>query len=190
MLALVQGSNRRDNLTRPVIDLLADRLRGAGREVEVVDLVELSGDLLHPGMYEEGIDHDWLAAAETTLKRADGWLLAFPEYNGSFPGALKLFFDALSVRDYSGLFKGRVAALVGTASGRSGNVKGMEHLSSVLQYVGVTVMPTAQPVSLIETLLSDDRRRVVAPETVTLLHAYADRFGRYVEAFNASAAAA
>lgn len=190
MLALIQGSNRRDNATMPVVRLLAERLRTSGREVQIVDLVELTGDLLHPDMYEAGIEHAWLAASEATLKRADGWLFALPEYNGSYPGGLKLFIDALSVRDYDGLFGGRVAALVGTASGRSGNVKGMEHLTSILQYVGTTVMPGAQPISGIDALLSEDRERIVDPETVKTLEGYAERFARYVEAFKASSVAA
>ena len=190
MLALIQGSNRRENATTPVIQLLSDRLRGRGREVSVIDLTELSGDLLHPDMYEAGVEHKWLAEAEAILKSADGWLFALPEYNGSFPGALKLFLDALSVRDYDGLFGGGVAALVGTASGRSGNVKGMEHLTSVLQYVGVTVMPGAQPVSGIDALLSEGRDRIVDADTIATLEGYADRFDRYVEAFRASTVAA
>ena len=190
MLALIQGSNRRGNATTAVVRALADRLATGGREVRTVDLVGLPADVLHADMYASGVEHAWLAGAEATLKAADGWLFAFPEYNGSYPGALKLFVDALSVRDYEGLFGGRVAALVGTASGRSGNVKGMEHFTSILQYVGTTVMPGALPVSGIDALLDEGRARIADAATVAALEAYADRFAAYVEAFSRAAVAA
>lgn len=183
MLALIQGSNRRANATAPVIHLLAEQLQTLGQDTEVIDLVELPGDVLHADMYESGVEHAWLARAEATLKAADAWLIAFPEYNGSFPGALKLFLDALSVRDYVGLFDGRVAALLGTSSGRAGNLKGMLHLTAVLQHTGTTVMPKAQPISLIDGLLNEDRSRLIDEATIAELRAYSERFVRYVEAF-------
>jgi NAD(P)H-dependent FMN reductase len=48
------------------------------------------------------------------------------------PGSLKLFIDACSVREYKQNFKGKKAALVGIASGRAGNLRGMDHLTGVM----------------------------------------------------------
>lgn len=66
-------------------------------------------------------------------------LLVFvvPEYNGSFPGMLKLFIDAVPQQAW----KGKKAALLGLSSGRTGNLRGLEHLTSVLHYLDVTVLP-------------------------------------------------
>lgn len=174
----MSGSNRAGNATRPVIDFAAEHLRARGVEARILDLVELPGDVLHAGMYEASLAHAYLDEAERVLKGADRWVLAFPEYNGSFPGALKLFFDALSVRDYKGLFGGRVAGLIGTASGRQGNLRGLDHFTAVLNHMGTTVMPKSLPVSLIEQHL-DTERAFVGEDATEQVGKYLDRFLAY-----------
>ena len=175
MIALIQGSNRAGNATRAVIDFAAEYLREQGETVEVVDLVDMPGTVLHAGMYEAGVANDFLDAAERTLKSASRWVFAFPEYNGSFPGALKLFLDALSVRDYAGLFSNRFAALIGTASGRAGNLRGIDHFAAVLNHTGAYVMPKALPISLISTVL-DAEGRFADAEAQAYLREYLQRF--------------
>jgi len=128
-------------------------------------------------MYESAEDHPYLVAAEAALRDAKRWIFVFPEYNGSFPGALKLLIDALSVRDYKTLFGNRAAALIGTASGRAGNLRGIDHLTAVLHHLGTTLMPQGMPISLIDTILENET--LVDPTTEEALHLFLDRFLAY-----------
>jgi chromate reductase, NAD(P)H dehydrogenase (quinone) len=75
-----------------------------------------------------------------------------PEYNGSFPGILKLMFD---ISDYKKVWKYKKALLVGISTGRSGNVRGLEHLTSILNYLLVVVHPFKLPISSIHNLISE-----------------------------------
>ncbi len=175
MIAVIQGSNRRDNSTLPFARLITEIIADAGEASTLIDLEYLPGEILHADMYASDVDNVYLEAAEETLKQSAKWVFVFPEYNGSFPGALKLFIDALSVRDYQGIFSGKTAALVGTASGRSGNIRGLDHFTAVLQHMGTNVIPGSLPISMIDGLLGGDPSAVTDAATVKTLTAYVHR---------------
>ena len=172
MIAVIQGSNRRGNATRPFAQLVTEIIADEGEASTLIDLEHLPGDILHAGMYEPNQDHPYLAAAEQTLRQSRQWVLLFPEYNGSFPGVLKLFLDAMSVRDYAGIFSGKRAALIGTATGRSGNIRGIDHLTAVLQHMGTSVMTQAMPISQIHLALNDEGTEVTDAKVAADLRKY------------------
>lgn len=182
MIAVIQGSNRLGNASMAVVQAISAHLTAQGEAVEIVDMVHLPSDVLHNEMYANQQDHPFLNAAEETLRAADKWIFVFPEYNGSFPGALKLFIDALSVRNYKSMFGGKVAALIGTASGRSGNLRGLDHFASVLNHLGTTVMPQSLPISLIDGLLDKDRN-FTNEASLSTLQAHIGRFLSYSSTF-------
>jgi len=49
------------------------------------------------------------------------------------------------------------ACLIGVSAGRSGNQRGMDHLSAVLAYCMVTVYPNKLPISNIHALLENGK---------------------------------
>ncbi len=174
MIAVIQGSNRAGNATRAFVDHIRAHLANTGVESSLIDVEAMPGSVLHPRMYEEGTESAFLDAAEKTLRAADRWIIVFPEYNGSYPGALKLFIDALSVRDLTTLFGGKLIGLVGTASGRAGNLRGIDHLSVVLGSVGAVVLPQSLPISLVHTLV-DESGQLADADTEKAIGAYLDR---------------
>ena len=66
-----------------------------------------------------------------------------------------MFIDALSVRKYEETFSGKVAALIGIASGRAGNLRGMEHLTGVLNFLKMHVYPDKLPISGIKEIIDN-----------------------------------
>jgi chromate reductase, NAD(P)H dehydrogenase (quinone) len=82
---------------------------------------------------------------------ADKYIFISPEYNGSIPGVLKSMFD---ISDYKNVWWGKKALLVGISTGRSGNVRGMEHLTSILNYLKVVVHPNKLPISSVDLMLN------------------------------------
>jgi NAD(P)H-dependent FMN reductase len=79
------------------------------------------------------------------------FVIIAPEYNGSYPGILKTFFDAIPPE----VNRNKKVALIGVSSGRAGNLRGMEHLTGVLNYLGMHVHPNKQPISSVLTLLNE-----------------------------------
>jgi NAD(P)H-dependent FMN reductase len=78
------------------------------------------------------------------------YIFISPEYNGSIPGVLKLMFD---ISAYKKVWWGKKALLTGVATGRGGNLRGLEHLTSILHYLGVVVHPNKLPISLVDKLI-------------------------------------
>ena len=61
-----------------------------------------------------------------------------PEYNGSFPGVLKLFIDMLP---FPVAFERRPVAFIGLAAGRWGALRAIEQLQGVFGYRNAFVFP-------------------------------------------------
>lgn len=181
MIVVVQGTNRQDNATRVFTNWMVEHIKASGEEVELIDLQLLPSSVLDPSMYSSKSSDPFIVDAETKLKASKRWVMVFPEYNGSFPGVLKLFIDAVSVRDYKGIFKGSAAALIGTATGRSGNLRGLDHFSSVLSHTGAFVMPQALPISQINKLM-DEQGRLTDAATERQLADYLTRFRAFADA--------
>lgn len=62
---------------------------------------------------------------------ADGFLFVVPEYNGGFPGVLKLFIDYLPFPE--AMYKMPVS-FIGEAAGSFGALRPVEHLQQILSY--------------------------------------------------------
>ena len=86
----VAGSLHRDSVTRIVINLVAEKLRANGCEVDVLDFEK------EPlALYNPDVAHDLPGYPELQqrVERADVVVLGTPDYHGSFSGAMKNFLD-------------------------------------------------------------------------------------------------
>ncbi len=157
MITVISGTNRPESRTLLFARHFAALLRELGQEVELLDMAELHHGYFAGGMYDPQDNDPQLVEWQRRYVAAAGKLAVFvPEYNGSYPGVLKLFLDGISVIDYAGNFAGKHVALVGLATGRAGNLRGIDHLADVFAHMGAWVLPNRLPLSAIEALLTDD----------------------------------
>ncbi|MCB9081366.1 MAG: NAD(P)H-dependent oxidoreductase [Lewinellaceae bacterium] len=167
MITIISGTNRRDSLGAKVARQYAEMLRErTTEEVKLLALEEVPHDWFHAEMYAAA------GQSPTITKIQDEYILpaekivyVISEYNGSFPGVVKLFIDALSVRHYQATFRGKKAAMIGVGSGRGGNLRGMEHLTGILHYLGTIILPNKLPISRISEL-KDDQGEIIDPDTL------------------------
>lgn len=157
MITIICGTNRRNSealhFATHYFNLLKEK---ASEPVKLLALEHIPHDWFHPDMYEKETQSSSLAALQDEyVLPANKFVYIIPEYNGGVPGALKLFLDACSIREYKASFSGKKAALVGVASGRAGNLRGIEHLTGIMHHVGTVVMPQILPISSIEKLMDD-----------------------------------
>ncbi len=183
MISIICGTNRPGSLTgiyaKKFYEIFNEKAFG---EVQYLSLEDLPNDMIHSGMYAS----DTQASGVTELQDkyilgADAFFILSPEYNGSFPGVLKTFIDAVSIRDYAGSFKGKKVGLFGVASGRAGNLRGNDHLTGVMNHVGCTVMPKAVPFGQAQTFLDVDKN-IVDENTLKMMDEYAGQFLDFVKA--------
>lgn len=150
-VTIFSSSNRTDNKTRIFSETYAKLLEEQGIESQVCTLEQLPFKLSGPDMYAFN-NVEMHEIVEKYLKPVDKLVFVVPEYNGSFPGILKLFIDAIRPAD----FAGKKSALVGVSAGHSGCVRGMDHLSAILNYIKVDVYHHKLPIASINAILDGD----------------------------------
>lgn len=159
MVTVISGTNRKENQSLILAQHAVKTFQNEGiPAVHLLDLQILEGTLLIRGNYEADDQSDQIKSIQDELIiPASKFYFIVPEYNGSFPGILKFFLDACSVRDIKPSFGGKKAAILGVSSGRAGNLRGMDHLTGILNYLNITVMPNRLPVSQVGGLIEDDQ---------------------------------
>lgn len=129
-IVVVSGTNRAGALSRQLSDIVAQKHRDLGATVDLLDLGEvMNADFIAPTAYKQPTAS--ITAAVDRFLAADGVVFVIAEYNGSYPGALKLFIDMLP---YPAGFNRRPCAFVGIAAGRFASLRAVEHFQQVAGY--------------------------------------------------------
>ncbi len=157
MITVICGTNRPNSNTHKYAKHYVEELRAKySGGVELVCLEKLQNAMLHSEMYDgEKMHGDLKQVQDDVLIPTQKFVFITPEYNGSIPGVVKLFIDAISIRKLKETFKGKKALLTGIAMGRAGNLRGMEHLTGMLHHIGIAVHPNKLPISGCHLLLDD-----------------------------------
>lgn len=117
-----------------------------------------------------------LLAVETLLLiPSERFVFVMPEYNGSFPGRLKTMIDNSDIKK---CWWGKKAMLTGLADGRAGNLRGLEHMTGILQYMHVHVYWDKLPLSRISEEIDADGR-LLKPTTEAVVRAQVDGFLKF-----------
>lgn len=137
MITLIAGTNRTDSYTLRVAEYYFDRLRALGAEVNLFSLKDFDVHYRSEALIK--VEAEWLVPS-------DKFVVIIPEYNGSFPGILKTMMDNTDIRK---AWWGKKALLVGLASGRGGNARGLDDMTNILHYLKVNVHYNKIPLSRI-----------------------------------------
>lgn len=176
---IIVGTNRPHSATRMVAAHISTILQSYC-DAKVLSLEVLNDQLcIQEDMYEKNMISPFLQNMQKQiLIPARNWIIVSPEYNGSFPGIIKLWLDALSVSNAAETFHHKKVGLVGVASGRAGNLRGMDHLTSIFHYLHMEVMPFKLPVSAIRSHTGKDG--TLNPEVTLPLEDFCKRFLAYI----------
>jgi len=148
MITLISGTNREKSLTLKFANIYRQMLLESGATVELLSLDEIPAEILLTDIYEKQQKPEAVELLqEKYFLPAEKFVFIFPEYNGSIPGVLKLLIDSM---DPKRSFQDKKASLIGIASGRAGNLRGLDHLAAILHHMKVTVMPYLLPVSRVQ----------------------------------------
>lgn len=170
MITVISGSNRKNNKTVHFAKSAFNLLKSStADEIRFLDFSDLDGSVIGSGMYKE-VDQSNLVKTiqDTYVMPASKFWFFVPEYNGSYPGIVKLLLDAMSVREIEKSFAEKKACITGIASGRAGNLRGMDHLADVLNHLGIHVHPNKIPISSIFNFL-DSKDNTLSKEAIEIL---------------------
>jgi chromate reductase, NAD(P)H dehydrogenase (quinone) len=175
MIEVISGTDRPKSNTRRVAKYCHQLLEEAGARAQILDLMDVPIDAAAGGPYFRGAP-DAFAPFLQRIQNAEGVLMIVPEYNGSFPGALKLFIDYWK---YPEAFENRPMAFVGLG-GRWGGLRPVEHLQQVFGYRNGYLFPERVFLSNVKDLLEEDR--VKDPHASALLVSQARNFIKFIQA--------
>jgi chromate reductase, NAD(P)H dehydrogenase (quinone) len=134
MITIISSTNRPGSSTLKVALYYQKVLREKGAEAGILSLTELPPDLITM-LYDKR--NPEFEPVQQIVTQTDKFLFIIPEYNGSFPGVLKVFMDACAFPES---FYEKKAALVGISSGKYGNIRGVDHFTGVCHYMHLNVM--------------------------------------------------
>ena len=135
-IVVVCGTNREGALSRLLATEAVETYRQRGQEVDLLDMNELPAEVLSPAAYKEQPAN--VTAFVARFLKADGVVFVVPEYNGSYPGVLKLFVDMLP---YPEGFENRPCAFIGLAAGQFKSLRAVEHFQQVAGYRNAYLYP-------------------------------------------------
>lgn len=136
MITIISGTNRPNSNTLKLARYYQKQLSKLGVESTLLSLETLPPNLLVSDLY--GARSDEFKEILNIINATEKFLFIIPEYNGSYPGALKVFIDAC---EFPASFYHKKAALVGHSSGKYGNIRGVDHFTGVCHYMQMHVMP-------------------------------------------------
>ncbi|MBC7398329.1 MAG: NAD(P)H-dependent oxidoreductase [Mucilaginibacter sp.] len=146
MITIISSTNRPGSSTLKVARYYQKKLLEKGVEAGILSMAQLPPNVLQTDLY--GKRSAEFQEIQDIVTATDKFIFIIPEYNGSFPGALKVFVDACSFPDS---FYEKKAALVGISSGKYGNIRGIDHFTGVCHYVNLHVMPLKLHIANIKT---------------------------------------
>lgn len=161
MVTVISCTNRQHNLTHILAEFYHKALISSGTHSKLLDFRSISDSILSDNPVFKGESSEIQQIADEFIIPSEKIVFVVPEYNGSYPGILKVFIDGMKPE----WFRGKKAGIVGLATGRAGNLRGMDHLTDTLMYIGMQVMNNRLPVSRFHTLI-DENRQIVEPYTL------------------------
>jgi chromate reductase len=145
------GSTRSGSWNARLASLAAESVRTAGGTPTLISLRDYPMPL-----FDEDLESaSGMPGPATELKQIflqhQGLVIASPEYNSSISGVLKNTIDWVS-RSAPGeplkaAFLGKTAAIMSASPGGLGGIRGLVHLRSILQNIGILVLPDQLTIS-------------------------------------------
>jgi len=164
---IISGTNRKGSNTYLVALQYKMVFEKKGFEI---NLVTLEG--VNPLSDE---NHEFKRIENEILKKTEKYIFISPEYNGSIPGILKLFIDEA---DWKTAWRNKKAMLVGVSTGRAGNLRGMDHLTSILHHMNIHVLPNMLPISQVDKFI-DGNGAITDQGILFAIEKQIDQFTRF-----------
>lgn len=135
-IEIISGTDRPNSNALRVSRYLQKKYAGLDTDPGIIDLQDFPIEKVAGGPY--GDDIRVIDEFVEPLLEADGLVFVCPEYNGGYPGILKLFIDYLPFPES---LNKKPVCFVGEATGAFGALRAVEQLQQVAGYRNAHVFP-------------------------------------------------
>jgi NAD(P)H-dependent FMN reductase len=174
MISIVVSTNRKGCRSAVIADAYLDAFNEMGVDAEIFSLSEFTPQMIDALLYNVKDDKAGFDALQEKVDQADKFMFIIPEYNGSFPGVLKLFVDCLR---YPDSFQDKKAGVMGISSGTQGGALAMGHFCDILNYFGAHTLALRPRFIEIKGAISD--RELVDEEYLELIRIQAEQLAEF-----------
>lgn len=167
----ISGSLRPHSRTHQTLDIVLNKLREKGVDVELLDIRDLSlpfctGNFEYP-------DYPDVKRLRKAVQSAQGIIFASPEYHGTISGVLKNAIDLLDQSDIEGKVVGLISVLGGAQSAAS-----LDTLRAICRQLHAWAIPEQVVIARSEQAFDEEGRLLDAELPLRI-----DRFlGQFVDA--------
>lgn len=133
MITIIMPSTRPGGKSAVVADEYKKALDALGEPCQILNLAEFTPQMIEATHYTFAPDRCGFEGIQQLVDASDKFVFILPEYNGSFPGLVKVFVDACR---YPDTFQGKKAAMIGLSAGTQGAALAMAHFADILNYFG------------------------------------------------------
>lgn len=173
MITIISSTNRPGSTTLKVAKYYQKRLSEKGMEAGLLSLIDLPPDLMVTALLK-GRSAEF-EPIQQIITQTEKFIFIIPEYNGSYPGVLKVMIDACAFPES---FYEKKAALVGVSAGKYGNIRGIDHFTGVCHYLNLHVMPLKLHIANIKQEL-DENGRLFKEDTLKFTDEQIDKLIAY-----------
>lgn len=135
-LRIISGTDRPNSNALRISKYVQRQYQKEGVDAQIIDLQEFPLEQVVGGKYGEDLPE--VDAFVQQAVNADGLVMVSPEYNGGYPGILKLFIDYMP---FPGSLDKKPIAMIGEATGAFGAMRAVEQLQQVVGYRNAHVFP-------------------------------------------------
>lgn len=153
-MPIILGSVRAGRLSPRAAKFIRGRLQETGKvECEILDLKQYNFPIMEERLKNLEKPPEGLREFAGEIRRADAIVIVTPEYNNSFPGALKNCLDYLLPE-----FRRKPVGIVSVSGGPFGGINALAQLRIVLLMMGAIPIPIRLPIIRVEETLDEEGR--------------------------------
>jgi chromate reductase len=175
------GSLRKDSYNKKCLKVVLEFIEGAGVEVEFVDLKTLEIPVFDGDLEQEVKIPEGVKALREKIAKANGVIIATPEYNHSIPGVLKNTLDWLSRTKFAvNVFENKKVGLFGASDGSFGTTRAQIAFFPIANTLGMDLMPSKTYVTNVEDRF-DSEGKLVDEKTRESLKKFSANFVAFIK---------
>ncbi len=148
-IPLILGTGRQGRESEKVAKYVWEKMQAYVMETEFIDVRDFAVGLTVPHWEANERLEPW----RTIVKKADGFILVFPEYHHGYPGELKILLDSVN----STMCARKPILLCSVSSGNFGGVRAADHLLPVLRELKLVAMKESVIFPNVETLMQKSK---------------------------------
>ncbi|XWN35803.1 MAG: NADPH-dependent FMN reductase [Balneola sp.] len=135
-LKIISSTDRPNSWALKVSHYVSELYKNKGIQADVISLKDFPLADVTGGKY--GKELPSIKKFREPILNADALVFVIPEYNGGFPGILKMFIDYLP---FPGAFEKMPMAFIGEASGAFGALRAVEQFQMIANYRNALQFP-------------------------------------------------